>query len=851
MLRRENGMIDLDDLLAAGGRLAAPPVARRFTGFSYDSRLTGAGELFLALRTPRNDGHAYIADALASGAAGVVCETPPTVSATTTVIIADDPALLAARWASARLRQVAPLVVGVTGSVGKTSATRAIAAVLAGIAPTFRSRRSFNSLIGLPVSLARLRDNHRFAVLEYGTAYPGELQRLTALFPPHVAVMTSASPMRLSAFGSVAGLVREFGTLAAALPDDGWVVLNGDDPAVAALRAMTHAQVLTFGTGAGCDLRAEVRRYGLDGAHIRLLYRGASVDTVIPLIGEPAVGAALAAVGAGLACGMSLERAAARLTHVEPPAGRLRPHPVRNGALLLDDTIGAEPAAMLAALRTLAALPAQRRIAVLGDLPADSDDPDAGGDMYAAIGRLAAQVADVLVWKGDAGTPVIRAVQRLRPDLPVTVVHTITAALDAIPSDLGAGDLILVCGGAAARLERLVAALVAPSVNVAQALVRQDAGWRATRIADPDRPTWVRIDLDAIRDNVRALRAIAGVPLMAVLKADAYGHGAVRAARAALAGGATTLAVATLGEARTLREAGIGAPILVLGYTPPWQVAHAARLGVAITVFDPDTARACAAATETGLNITVHIEVDTGMARTGLSVEELGPFLQTLAAMPGVRVEGLYTHFADADAADLSAAEAQLNRFCAALETITSAGLRPPLVHAANSAALLRLTAARFDMVRPGIACYGLAPSPSTPLPPALRPALSFHAEVAQVRDLPPGTPVSYGGTFVTRHASRIATIPVGYADGLRRAPAWRAVLVRGQRAPIVGRICMDYAMIDVTNIPGVQRGDLVTLIGAQGDERITADEVAGWLGTISYDVVATILPRVPREILE
>ncbi|MFQ3630543.1 alanine racemase [Roseiflexus sp.] len=844
-------MIDLDDLLAAGGKLATPPVVRRFTGFSYDSRLTCTGELFLALRTPRGDGHAYIADALASGAVGVVCETLPAEIAGATMIIADDPALLAARWASAHLRRVAPMVVGVTGSVGKTSTTRTIAAVLTGMAPTFRSRRSFNSLIGLPVSLARLHDDHRFAVLEYGTAYPGELQRLTALFPPQVGVVTSVSPMRLSAFGSVAGLAREFGALVAVLPADGWAVLNGDDPAIATLRTMTHARVLTFGTGAGCDLRAAVHRYGLDGTEMRLFYGAESVDTIIPLIGEPAVGAALAAVGVGLACGMSLEHAAAQLAYVEPPAGRLRSLPARNNALLLDDTVGAEPSAMLAALRALAALPARRRIAVLGDLPADSDDPGEEHNVYTAIGTLAARVADVLIWKGDAGTRVIRTVQRIRPDLPVTVVHTIAATLESVPSDLGAGDLVLVCGGAAARLERLVAALVAPQINLSQALVRQDAGWRATRSADPDRPTWVRIDLDAIRDNVRTLRSLAGAPLMAVLKADAYGHGAVRAARAALAGGATALAVATLGEARTLREAGIGAPILALGYTPPWQVAQAARLGIAITVFDPDTARACAAAAETGVHVTVHVEVDTGMARTGLSVEDLGSFLQTLADLPGVRVEGLYTHFADADAVDLRSAEAQLRRFCAALDAITSAGLRPPIVHAANSAALLRLPEARFDMVRPGIVCYGLAPSRWTPLPPLLRPALSFHTEVAQVRDLPPGTPVSYGGTFVTRRASRIATIPVGYADGLRRAPPWRAVLVRGQRAPVVGRICMDYAMIDITDIPGVRRGDLVTLIGAQGHERITADEVAEWLGTISYDVVATILPRVPREVIE
>jgi alanine racemase len=193
-----------------------------------------------------------------------------------------------------------------------------------------------------------------------------------------------------------------------------------------------------------------------------------------------------------------------------------------------------------------------------------------------------------------------------------------------------------------------------------------------------------------------------------VLKADAYGHGAVRAARAALAGGAVALAVATLGEARTLREAGIGAPILALGYTPPWQVAQAARLGVTITVFDHDVARACAAVAGTGVTVTVHVEVDTGMARTGLSVDELGPFLRSLAGLPGVRVEGLYTHFADADAADPGAAEAQLRRFRSALDAVTGA-------RAASAGRGMPPTAllccvcrgARFDMVRPGIACYG------------------------------------------------------------------------------------------------------------------------------------------------
>lgn len=374
----------------------------------------------------------------------------------------------------------------------------------------------------------------------------------------------------------------------------------------------------------------------------------------------------------------------------------------------------------------------------------------------------------------------------------------------------------------------------------------------SVRVGDPGRPTWLRIDLDALASNVRQLRALASVPLMAVLKADAYGHGAVRVARTALGAGAEYLAVATFGEARVLREAGIAAPILILGYTAPWQAQQAIALDLICTVFDHEAARALSDAAQIlRRTATVHVKVDTGMARLGLPPHEAPPFLAALRELPALNVDGLYTHFATADSADETFAHEQLRRFNAVLGHIEAAALRPRFVHAANSAAALRFPAARFDMIRPGIACYGLNPAPETPLPTGFQPVLSFYSEVAQVREHPSGTPLSYGGSFVTTRPSRIATIPVGYADGLSRAPAWRAVLVRGQRAPIVGRICMDYALIDVTDIAGVKRGDPVVLIGKQGEETISADEVAGWLGTINYEVVTGILPRVPREVGE
>jgi alanine racemase len=837
-------MIPLIDLLAAGGRLHGPPHADAFTDFSYDSRLTQPGELFLALRTPRADGHDYIPAALAAGATGVLCAWPPAGAGGATVILTDQPETLIQRWAARRLQSVSPQVVAVTGSVGKTSTVRAIAALLGQLAPTFRSRQSFNSPLGLPIALARLRDEHRFAVLEYGAGHFGEIERLAGLFPPQVAIVTAIGAAHLDAFGTLQGVAREKGALLERLPAHSWAVLNGDDPLATAMRERTAAQTLTFGQSASCDLRASDVELTLAHTRFRVDWNGQSAEATIPLLGEPAITIGLAAVGAGLACGLPLEQAARRLAFVEPAAGRMRPLPGRGGSTLLDDSFSAALPAVLAALRSLAALRGRRRIALLGR-------PDtSASSAYEQIGALAAATADLLICKGDWGIAAIRAAQQANPALNATIVDTTTATLAALPSDLGPGDLVLIKGGAESRMERVAAALLEQPERAPQLLVRQEPAWRTVRAGAPDRPTWIRIDLDAIAHNVRRLRAIAGVPLMITLKADAYGHGAVRVARTALASGAAALAVATLGEARELREAGIAAPILVFGYTPPWQAREAIALDATCTVFDHDAARALAdAASALEREAIVHVKVDTGMARLGLAPKHVGTFLKRLGELPRLRVAGLYTHFATADSADESFAREQLCRFEQLLAEITAAELRPPLIHAANSAALLRFPAARFDMVRPGIACYGLRPSVETPLPADFQPALTFHTEVAQVKQQPAGTPLSYGRAFVTQQPAQIATIPVGYADGFRRSPPWREVLVHGQRAPVVGRITMDYALVDVTEIAGVKRGDPVVLIGSQGDETITADEVAGWLGTISYEVIATILPRVPREI--
>jgi alanine racemase len=274
-------------------------------------------------------------------------------------------------------------------------------------------------------------------------------------------------------------------------------------------------------------------------------------------------------------------------------------------------------------------------------------------------------------------------------------------------------------------------------------------------------------------------------------------------------------------------------------------------LDLTLAVFDIDTARAFGhAARALDGTVSVHVKVDTGMHRLGVAADGAADFVRALAGIDGLEVSGVFTHFACADdpsTAGVAATDAQVAAFRRVLAELESTDDRPPVVHASNSAGLLCRTDAVFDLVRPGIAVYGLPPGPDVPVGD-LRPALAWTSQVAQVHDLAPGQSVGYGHTWTADRPSRVATVPVGYADGLRRAPAsWRHVLVRGRPAPLAGRVSMDQISVDVTDVDGVRRGDEVVLIGRQGSEELPATLVADWLGTSPYEVVAEILARVPR----
>jgi alanine racemase len=359
------------------------------------------------------------------------------------------------------------------------------------------------------------------------------------------------------------------------------------------------------------------------------------------------------------------------------------------------------------------------------------------------------------------------------------------------------------------------------------------------------------VDLDAVCANVRALTEHAApAAVLATVKADGYGHGAVPVARAALGAGAAWLGVAFVEEGIELRDAGIDAPVLLLSEPPAAAAATVVERRLTPIVYTESGIDALAAAArDAGSVLPVHLKVDTGMHRVGCRIDDAVALASRVAAHDALTLEGMATHLAVADEADREYTEAQLAAFDRVLADVTRAVGRPPIVHVANSAGALSYPEARFDLVRIGIALYGIAPSPVVADALPLRPALSLHARVSFVKDLPAGARVSYGLRYELDRPSRIATVPVGYADGVPRAlgAVGGSVLLGGRRHPIAGTVTMDQLLVDVGDA-AVEVGDDVVLLGAQGDDAILADEWAERLGTIPYEVVTRLGGRLPRR---
>ncbi|HMQ53446.1 MAG TPA: alanine racemase [Anaerolineae bacterium] len=374
----------------------------------------------------------------------------------------------------------------------------------------------------------------------------------------------------------------------------------------------------------------------------------------------------------------------------------------------------------------------------------------------------------------------------------------------------------------------------------------------STISGESDHPlTWAEVDLGAIRHNVQAIKAHLApqTRLIAVVKANAYGHGAVPVARAALGAGAAWLAVNRVNEGVELREAGLEARILVLGYCSPEQAATIVRHRLTPALTTLETATALVHHLEAGQPpFPVHLKIDTGMGRLGLLPEEVADFARALHDHPRLTVEGIFSHLATADEADSAYSQRQFQIFQAAVQAVEASGYEVPMKHLANSAAGMRWPEWPLGWVRLGVSMYGLYPSTAVGWPVSLRPAMTLKTRVARLRLLPAGASLGYNRTVRLKVPTPIALAPVGYGDGYpRRCSNCGWMLVRGQRVPIVGTVAMDQTMLDVSGIEAVSQHDEVVVFGRQGEAEITAEEVGAWAGTINYEIVTRMAARVPR----
>ncbi|MBN2306145.1 MAG: alanine racemase, partial [Anaerolineae bacterium] len=851
-------MINLYDILeAADGQLFGEPAAQIFADFCFDARQAKAGELFVAMKTDRGDGHHFMLDAIRGGVTGIMCTYPPTFDTdglTVIVMRSVEDALMS--WTRLILRKFGTTVIAVTGSVGKSITAAAIAQVLGARHKAYTQPGQLEGRFGLPLALGRLAKDHRFAVLELGVNQPGEMITMVEAVKPLVGVVTAISHAHTDRFASLEAIAEEKSELVRRLPPEGVAVLNFDDSLARGLAASIPASVITVGLDInepafGSDLLAYnilMDRYktGFDLRHRQARYAGRWV----PLLGAHQLYGVLAALAVGLSFDIPLEEGLQALTRIEPLPGRMRPLAGPGGSLIIDDTVCAIPESTRAALRWLDSVRGDesRAIFAFGDM----DHLGTYSSLaHIQAGQQAAKAADVFVTKGDLAAEAGRVA--LESGLARDRVHVTFSAEDAanaIRAGLGPDDLVLIQGGPSARMERVVRHLLADE-EAGKLLARQtDNNGEPDVLEGSPHLSGIHIDMEAIAYNVRRLKAIIGpdVTLLAVVQADAYGHGAVPVSTTALNNGAGFLGVGTLAEALELREAGIAAPVLVMGYMPPWGARLALRHDLTVTFFDVESARLFdRTAREVGGTIRAHVLIDSGMGHLGLLPDEATHFFRSLRNLEHLEIEGIYTHFSTADG-DHDYTRQQIETFEGVVNPLLAAGLRFKYIHAANSAAAIHLEDARFNMVRAGIALYGLHPGPLAPVPADFKPALSWKTRVVCIKRLPAGSVVGYGNAYHTHALQQIALIPVGYADGFRRAPKrWRRVLIRGEFAPLVGPVSMNLTAVDVTNIDGVQTGDEVVLIGAQGQRAITVDDVAEWLDTNNYAVVCTILPRVPR----
>ena len=809
------------------------PETGPLSGISIDTRKPmGEDYIFWAIKGRHFNGNDFVEKALYAGVKAAVVSREdllekPLPEGVTLLLVPDTLDALQNLAASYRQRFTCP-VIGVTGSNGKTLVKEMLASILCRDRRTYRSPLSYNTQVGAALGLLGMRPEHEVSIIEAGISRPGEMERLERMIRPDHGILTVISKAHIGGLGSLGNSLEEKWKLFVNLGPDSFLLLNADDPLSMTLKRRSKGQVVTFGLSPEADVSAEdVVALPDRGHRFRMRLFGDTLDVSLPVPGRFNILNALAAAAAATRLHASPETIRTGLEEFRPSPMRLEIHTTVTGVTLINDTYNSDPASVKGALDVLAKVgKGRRKIAILSEmldlgphsreehLAVGKDVARAAVDRLITVGENAAVIGEVAVQDGMTSDRVINT-------------QSYKEAAAELEKVMNRGDVVLFKGSRWFRLERIAKELVG-SIG----------------------PTRLVVNLDAIAANIKTIRAVVGddCAIMSVVKSFGYGNDSIRTSRVALEQGVKYLAVAFPDEGATLRENRIDTPILVFNVLAE-EVDKVVRYRLSSVVSSLELAAALNSAATGRWKIPVHIKVDTGMGRSGVWVEEAIPFIEEVTRLKNLQVEGIMTHFSSADdpEADYYTRD-QIELFESLLDDVRRRGHHIRYVHAANTAALVRFPQTRYNMVRPGLGIYGMYPSEAVRKLIPLEQVITFYTKIAQIKEHPPGRCISYNRRFVTDRNCRIATLPVGYNDGYPRFQSNTGqVLVRGVRAPVVGTVCMDATMIDVTEIPEARVGDEVVLIGRQGEEEILADEIAANGGTINYEIVCKISPRVTR----
>ncbi|MGC8658010.1 MAG: alanine racemase [Desulfomonilaceae bacterium] len=809
------------------------PSSGAISGISIDTRKPiGENHIFWAIKGPHFNGADFALDALRLGARGAVISQgklfEEELPQKATLIEVHDTLVALQKLAAFHRQQFGIPVIGVTGSNGKTLVKEMLASILCLDRKTYRSPLSYNTQVGAALALVGMRPEHQVAIIEAGISLPGEMTRLERMIRPDHGILTVISKAHIGGLGSLENTLEEKIQLFKNLTSDSFLIINADDPFSERCCDRTAARIVTFGFAEHADVRAlDSRPSSEKGYTFKMKIFGQDMTVALSVAGYFNILNALAAAAAARMLGASLNNIKRGLEEFRHAPMRLEIHTTVTGITLINDTYNSDPASVKGAIDALVKVgEGRRKIAMLSEM---LDLGLHSREEHIALGRDVARAGiDYLITVGENAGLIARAASKEGMNSR-NISHTRTYNEAAIELEkiMNRGDVVLFKGSRWFRLERVARDLVG-SIG----------------------PTRLLVNLDAIASNIKKIRAVVGdsVEIMSVVKSFGYGNDSIRTSKVALENGASYLAVAFPDEGATLRENRIDAPILVFNVLPE-ETDKIIRYRLSTTIPSLDLAEGLNLAAKGRFKIPVHLKIDTGMGRSGIWHEEALPFMEKIFQMENLVVEGIMTHFSSADDPESDDyTRNQIAAFNSVLDQARKRGFTFRYIHAANTSALVRFPETRYNMVRPGLAIYGMYPSASVSKLVELDRVITFSTKIAQIKTHPAGRCISYNRRFVTCRDCRIATLHVGYNDGYPRFQSNRGeVLVRGQRAKVVGTICMDTLMIDVTDIPEASVGDEVVLIGRQEDQEILPDEIASNGDTINYEIACKISPRVTR----